>query len=138
MKQSKFLSDVFSPELAKLVINQFGGWSVFKDLASDVSRYGIDGGFCGFTYYSDTCKFAETPKVRRLIIEALESDADSMGVEVVEMVAGFGAFRQSGMDSDDKRDLYRFLSHTKCKDTTIPNLMAWYAAEAVCHAFDNS
>ena len=41
------------------------------------------------------------------------------------------------MDEDDLKELYRYLSEVKCKDTTIPNLMAWYAAESVCRWFDD-
>jgi len=66
----------------------------------------------------------------------LENQAEEFGEDVVSMVAGFGIFRQNKMDSEDKKDLYRFLGGGKCKETTIPNLMAWYAAEEVARMFE--
>jgi hypothetical protein len=116
--------------LINAVVSRIG-----KDSIQDVNNYGMDSGFSGFTYYSDTVPFAY--RYRKLIIQLLERDAQEFGIEVTEMVSNFGYFRNNPMDADDKRELYRFLSETKCKETTIPNLMAWYAAETVCRWFDN-
>jgi hypothetical protein len=52
------------------------------------------------------------------------------------MVSGFCIFRRNPMDNEDKKDLYRFLGGGKCKETTIPNLMAWFAAEEVARMFE--
>lgn len=134
MKQVEFLKQTPHPELAKAVIRQFGGWDSFTENAEDVSQHGIDGGFRGFIYYSDTVPFAEKPSNRRLIVAALEELADDLGEDVVTMVSHFGTLR-GNMDADDKRDLYRYLSNQKCKETTIPNLMAWFAAEEVCRSY---
>jgi len=38
--------------LINAVIRQLGG----KESLSDIREHGIAGGYCGFTYYSDTCK----------------------------------------------------------------------------------
>lgn len=73
----------------------------------DVNRGGIDGGFCGFVYYSDTHAFAM--RYRNKIVEMLEQDAEDFGQEVTEMVNGFGVFRPDGMDGDDRKDLYKYL-----------------------------
>jgi hypothetical protein len=116
--------------LINAVISNIG-----MDSVKDVNNHGIDGGFNGFIYYTDTVPFAY--KHRKAILQLLDEDADSLGQEVVEMVSGFGAFRRIGMDADDKKDLYRYLSGTKCKEVTIPNLMAWYAAETVCRWFED-
>lgn len=116
--------------LINAVISRIG-----KDSIQDVNNHGVDSGFSGFIYYSDTVPFAY--RYRKLIIQLLEQDAQEFGIEVSEMVSGFGIFRNNPMDSDDKRELYRFLSETKCKETTIPNLMAWYAAETVCRWFED-
>lgn len=105
------------------------------DSVQDVNSHGIDGGFSGFVYYTDTVPFAY--KHRKAILRLLDEDADNFGQEVVEMVNGFGTFRGKGMDADEKKDLYRYLSGTKCKEVTIPNLMAWYAAETVCRWFED-
>ena len=101
----------------------------------DINSHGIDGGYGNFVYYSDTHSFAI--KYRKQIIELLEQSADSMGVDVVEMVAGFGVFRRSPMDSDDKKDLYRYLGGAKVEQGEITNIMAWFAAEEVCRMFEN-
>lgn len=132
MKKKEFINQVSCPELAKAVIRQFGGWESFTESAEDVSRHGIDGGFGGFIYYSDTVAFAE--KYRSLIVNRLEELADGLGEDVVNMVSNFGAFGGQ-MDDDDRRDLYRYLSLTKCKGDTIPNLMAWFAAEEICREY---
>jgi hypothetical protein len=116
--------------LVNAVINQLGG----MDYLADIRNHGVDGGFPGFTYYSDTVKFAS--RYRSIIVRLLEDQADQLGEEVVSMVAGFGIFRRNPMDNEDKKDLYRFLGGGKCKETTIPNLMAWFAAEEVARMFE--
>ncbi len=105
------------------------------DSVSDVANHGIDGGFSGFIYYSDTHKFAMT--YRKDIIRLLEEQADSLGEEVVEMVSNFGVFRRSPMDNEDKKQLYRYLGMGKCEQSAITNVMAWFAAEEVCRMFEN-
>lgn len=46
------------PELAQAVIDNFGDDESFVQSAPDVANYGIDGGYSGFIYYSDTVPFA--------------------------------------------------------------------------------
>jgi hypothetical protein len=99
-----------------------------------VNSHGMSAGFGGLIYYCDTHQFAI--KNRKSIIALLERDASDFGKEVVEMVAGFGQFRQNKMDNDDRKDLYKFLGGGKCEQSTITNLMAWYAAETVCRWFE--
>ena len=113
------------------VVRQLGG----IESMPDIREHGIDGGFAGFTYYSDTVKFAS--RHRASIVRLLEQQADDLGEDVVAMVSNFGVFRHNKMDAEDRKDLYRFLGGGKCKETTIPNLMAWYAAEEVARMFEN-
>jgi len=117
--------------LINAVIRQLGG----TDYVMDIVNHGVDGGFPGFTYYSDTVPFAM--KHRKHIVQLLEEMAEQLGEDVVKMVSGFGVFRNNPMDNDDRKDLYCYLGGGKCKETTIPNLMAWFAAEEVCRMFDN-
>jgi len=117
-------------KLINAVLSRIG-----MDSIDDVINHGIDGGFNGFIYYSDTHKFAI--KYRKLIVAMLEDMADQLGEDVVSMVAGFGVFRNSPMDKDDKRDLYKYLSGGKPDQGAITNVMAWFAAEEVCRMFDN-
>jgi hypothetical protein len=67
----------------------------------------------------------------------LTEQADDFGQEVVEMVSGFGVFRNSPMDNEDKMELYKYIGGGKCEQSTITNLMAWYALEEVCRMFED-
>ena len=131
MTKNEFLKN--APSIAEAVIDQFGGWEQFKESAPDVSNYGIDGGFSGFIYYSETHDF--TLKNRAAIVELLEETADSLGVDVVAMVSNFGIFRSSAMDNDDKKDLYKILGGGKPSQGAITNVLAWFAAEEVCRLY---
>lgn len=136
LTQSIFIKQCghINQKLIKSVINQFGGWNSFKEQAEDVTRHGINGGFGGFIYYSETHTF--TIKNRALIVALLEETAQYLGEDVVSMVNNFGAFRGS-MDSDDKKDLYRLLGGGKPNQGAITNIMAWFAAEEVCRAYSD-
>ena len=115
--------------LINAVINRVG-----LDAVQDINNHGIDGGFSGFIYYSDTHAFAM--RYRKLIVKLLEEQANDMGVDVVKMVSGFGVFRNSAMDNDDRKELYKYLGGGRPNEGTITNLMAWFAAEEVCRMFE--
>jgi hypothetical protein len=122
-----------NPELKTIinaVINKIG-----MDSVEDVNNHGIDGGFNGFIYYVDTHKFAM--EHRKTIIKMLEQSADDLGEDVVEMISGFGVFRNAPMDADGKKDLYRYLGGGRCEQNPITNLMSWYAAEEICRLFED-
>jgi len=122
-----------NPEYKRLINAVIG--RIGMESVNDVMNHGIDGGFSGFIYYSETHKFAIT--YRKLICQLLDEMADQLGEEVVEMVSNFGIFgKRNPMDKEDRRDLYRYLSGAKCEQGTITNLMAWFAAEEVCRMFD--
>jgi len=109
--------------------------NVGMDNVENINNHGIDGGYSGFIYYSDTHKFAM--RYRKYIVPMLEEQAEEFGEDVVKMVSGFGVFRSSPMDAEDKKDLYKYLGGGRCEQSMITNLMAWYAAEEVCRMFDN-
>ena len=116
--------------LINAVINRIG-----LDSVQDVNNHGIDGGYNGFIYYTDTHSFAM--RYRKLIVRLLEEQAEQLGEEVVSMVSNFGVFRRSAMDNEDRKELYKYLGGGKCEQSTITNLMAWFAAEEVCRMFEN-
>jgi hypothetical protein len=116
--------------LINAVINNIG-----MDSVRDVNNHGIDGGYSGFVYCSDTHKFAM--RYRKQIIAMLEDSASSLGEEIISMVNSFGVFRPDGMDSDDKKDLYKYLGGGRPDQGALTNVMAWFAAEEVCRLFDN-
>ena len=115
--------------LINAVLNNIG-----MDLINDVINHGADSGFSGFIYYCDTHKFAL--RHRKSIVQWLEQTADELGEDVVSMVGNFGVFRNSPMDKDDKKDLYRYLSGAKVEQGAITNVMAWFALEEVCRLSD--
>jgi hypothetical protein len=95
---------------------------------------GMDGGIANFIYYEDTHKFAM--KHRKQIVELLEYVADMIGEDIVEMVSNFGAFRRDKMDTDDKKDLYKYLGGGKVSQGTITNILCWFAVEEVARWFE--
>lgn len=119
-------------KLTAKVIDQIGDASYL----TDVANYGAGAGFPGFTYYSDTHKFAMIN--RKLIIELLEETADDLGEEVVSMVSNFGVFRNSGFDNEDRKELYKYLGGGRCEQSAVTNVMAWFALEEVArYVVDN-
>lgn len=129
-----------NPAHAKLIratVKQFGGMdNDLQNTMENILSHGIDGGYSGFIYYSETVKFAV--KNQKHIVALLEEQAEQLGEgDVISMVNCFKPFRKSGMDADDKKDLYLFLAGQagRCKEYTIPNLLAWFVAEEVCRMF---
>lgn len=123
-------------KLIRAVVQQLGGMNNdTRQMMEDILRHGIDGGFYGFIYYSDTCKFAQ--KNQKHITVLLEEQAEQLGEDVVSMVSNFGVFRNSPMDDADRKDLYLFLAGQagRCKGHSILNVLAWFAAEEVCRMF---
>lgn len=118
--------------LQKVVIEQLGYDELDYDCAStlkDLANYGIDGGFTGFIYYNETCKFFDDNK--ELIMEQLLDDRCSIGYNsITEMLASFKCFK--GLDT---WNIERFLIDTEDEDnedqTTLKNGLAWYAGETV-------
>ena len=114
--------------LVNAVVSRIGLESV-----SDVNNHGIDGGYGGFIYYSDTHAFAM--RYRRFIIPMLEDDAAQMGyANAADFVASFNCL---DMDSDDYKDLYRNLGGGRLEQCSVTNALAWYAAETVCRWFED-
>ena len=123
-------NEEFKP-LINAVIKQLGG----IDSMSDIANYGIAGGFSGFIYNTETHAFAM--KNRKQIVELLQEQADQIGEEIIEMVSHFGVFRRDPMDNEDRKELYKYIGGGKCEQSTITNLMAWFAAEEVARMFEN-
>lgn len=105
------------------------------DSVSDVNNHGMQSGFSGFIYYSETHVFAM--RYRKMIVSILEEQADGLGIEIVEMVSGFNVFRSSPLDNDDRKDLYKYLGGGRPDQGAITNIMAWFAAEEVCRMFED-
>lgn len=143
-----------SEKLTRAVIRQLGGWETAKESMLDIARHGINGGFCGFVYYSDTVSFFK--RHRSDIAELAENQARDLGENVAEMVAGFGCLAGHASRDDydygghmkDKRrgKLAEYLpSVSRClyggritdDDTQVANALAWFAGEEVSRAWSD-
>ena len=110
---------------------------------SDVSNHGASGGYGGFIYYGDTCKFARDNMP--LIIEQLKEDASNCGVDVFEMVSKFNCLEgmRYGENPHQQEEYPSYeiasvifdqadeASINDGADTQILNALAWYALEEV-------
>lgn len=115
-------------ELIKDVIDR-----IDIDNVENINKYGINGGYPGFTYYADTTEFAYQHQDE--ILQLLTEDANDMGEEVTEMIKHFGAYKGK-MDENERKEMYKYLGGGKTEEVQFPNLMAWYAAETVCRWFE--
>lgn len=122
MKTQIKISDTRQPSLTRAVIRQIGD----RESLLDVALHGAAGGFCGFTYYSDTVKFTKAHKAE--IMARLAEDAKEFGhAGVFEMLGSFRCFR--GMSQEEIADgLYNPRSDSQ---QTVFNGLAWYAAEEI-------
>lgn len=118
--------------LVRAVVRQFGGWESFTESAPDVCRGGIDGGFHGFIYYSDTEPFAK--RHRADIAQMAESQADEFGISVSEMIQNFGCFRNGSKPTES--EIGKALYAGKDNGANLLNALAWYAGEEVCRAYE--
>lgn len=124
-------------ELKKSILAQVGISK--KEFKKDVRDYqNAQNGISGFIYYSQTHKFAI--ENQNEIIELLEEQAEGIGLEVFEMVASFGVFK-NGIEKEEKKDIYRFLGGNtnieEYESFSVLNVMAWFAVETLAFELDN-
>lgn len=115
-----------NPKLARAVVKQFGDDEAFIESAPDVVNHGINGGFSGWIYYTETTAFAR--KNRAAITELAEELASDFGMGTLEMVQGFNCL---GKEDYSTNEIGRAL-YGRGDDTQILNALAWFAAEEVC------
>ncbi len=148
-------SSGISSTLIIAVLRQLGGGADARQSLEDIARHGIDGGFCGFVYYKDTVAFFK--RHRKAIVALVAQQADEMGENPAEMVAGFNCLagrelkRDSGYGPDrealrhNKAKLAEYMpSVCRClyggrltdEDDVVANALAWFAGEEVAHAFE--
>ena len=130
-KMSDFLKAAnINPKLASAVIRQFGGWENFQENSLDVANHGIDGGYCGFIYYTETTAFAK--KHKKLIIENITQFANEFGESFTKVIADFNCLKNTGIKENDV--MTALMSPRSCDDYTVVqvyNALAWYAGETV-------
>lgn len=122
------------PELAQAVIDNFGDDESFVQSAPDVANYGIDGGYSGFIYYSDTVPFAV--KNKKAILSYAKEQAESFGSDgVFAMIANFNCF--SDLSESDVAEAFYEEDEDGENHTILFNGLAWYIGEEVCRAFES-
>ena len=90
----------------------------------NIADYGIDGGFSGFIYYSETVKFAKNNF--NLIKDSLTELYGSMGEDVIEGMKNWGCLRSHELTT---WDIAEALYAEGEWETQVYNALAWYAAE---------
>lgn len=124
--------------LVRAVVRQMGGWESFAKSAADITRHGIDGGFNGFIYNRDTESFAR--RNREAIAQMASEQASDFGSGVIEMIRGFGCFRNGTKPTDEDIGSALYAGRDAKDGLPVLNALAWYAGEEVarayCDAFD--
>jgi hypothetical protein len=125
----------FPLPLLRAVARQMGGWSELQESASDIANHGIDGGFSGFIYHTETIAFYR--KNKAAILDLLEQQAEEFGMDPTEMVCSFNCLRTE--DPADRAELRREVWRTlggrmRPDDVLVANAMAWYAGEEAARA----
>lgn len=116
------VSETRQPSLTRAVIRQIGE----RESLEDVARHGADGGFSGFTYYSDTVEFTKRNKAE--ILQRMGEDCNDIGYESVnEMMSKFRCLE--GCKPDEIAEA--LWNHRSELRTQVYNAMAWYACEEI-------
>ena len=116
--------------LAVAVIRQSGGWGSFEENAPDIARHGVDGGFHGWIYYSDTVSFFN--QNRALIVDWLAMLAADFGSDPVAMVAKWRC-----TEGCSHAEIFATMAGTVVCDT-VANGLAWGAAEEVARRYSDA
>ena len=131
MNLKSFIEKSNLPEdLVRQVVRQIGGWDSFKEHARDVSMYGAAGGFAGFIYYTDTCRFYAVN--RDAILEAVRDMCDGLGEEPIQFVRSFNC-----LDATESEVGLTLYGSKKQHDTQVANALAWFALEEVARSFED-
>lgn len=130
---SSFISNSHLPgSLVRAVVRQIGGWGSFKESAHDIVNHGIDGGFSGFIYYTDTVKFTRANKGE--ILALANEMADDFGESsLICFLGNFKCLKEMSQD-EIASGLYDPTSEWR---TAIYNALAWFAGEEVAASYVN-
>lgn len=115
----------WSESIIRAVVRSLGD----KSCMSDIANYGADGGFPGFTYYSDTVAFFR--KHRKEITNNLLALADDIGEDPVKLVCSWRC-----VGPNLKLEVGQVVYGARLTDehTTVANALAWYAVEEIARA----
>lgn len=129
---SQFIAESgLNASLIRSTVRQCGGWQTFKEIAPLVCKYGADGGFGNFIYYTDTVPFAKRNKKALLALcKEQANDIYGHGMTIPGFIAGFNC-----VDCDAEQVAVALYTGKGDCVTTIYNALAWYALEEVARCY---
>ena len=117
--------------LVRAVIRQHGrGWEGWQETAPKMARYGADGGFDGFIWYSEAAEF--TRRNRALIADYVDAIAEDLGECPLRFVQGFSYIGPAFSEAENARCLYG-----RGENVQILHALACFVAKACAHAFEH-
>lgn len=127
--------------LIRAVVKQIGGWQIFQECAADITNHGIQGGFSGFIYYTETVPFAK--KHKTAILEMLADLANDLGeADEFRVIAGFNCLSSHGKPDYSPSYIAKLVHAREPKNdeaaaeyTQVYNALAWYAGEEVARSY---
>jgi len=129
MNQTKFISKShISAKIIRAVVRQSGGWDSFTEMAEDITNHGVDGGFHGWIYHSDTVPFAK--RNQAAIMGMAQDLAYDLGEPLYRMIGGFNCLKMA--EGDVAEAIHNPRSDDKVQ---VFNALAWFAAEEVARSY---
>lgn len=117
-------------DLIHAVVRQSGGWKSFQDIAPDITKHGISGGFIGWIYYAETCQFyAKNQSSIVKLVEYQMKEYDYPSAQ--EMINRFNS-----IDATISEIGHTLYGNKSQHDTQVANALAWFAAESVVGEYD--
>ena len=119
--------------LIRGVVAQLGDWESFKESAPDITAHGIDGGFYGFIYHTETEAFAKANI--EAVCERASEQAQDLGFDsTFSMIRAFNCFKGETLSDIE---IFRAITGKSARhfEPNILNGLAWYAAEEVARAY---
>lgn len=117
-------------DLIRAVIRQSGGWQSFQEIAPDITKHGISGGFSGWIYYTETCAFYA--KNQSLIVKLVEYQMREYDYpSAQDMISRFRS-----LDATISEIGYTLYGNKSQHDAQVANALAWFAAESVVGEYD--
>jgi hypothetical protein len=136
-KNSSWQTSTIRHVITALGYRSNGGLDSLKSLSAtlaDCAKHGADGGFHGFTYYSDTLVFFR--RNRKDIVKNLELLAGELGEDVIGMVQHFGVFRYETPPTPASVSRALWGTSTLKDDlTSLYNVFAWFCLEEISHVW---
>ncbi len=103
----------------------------FTDIIN--SPHGASGGFNGFIYYSETCKFARE-NIKDIFDYAVEQ-AEQLGEGVYKMISNFNCLNDMNVKETEVASTIHLalkgVEDSQGNETQILNALSWYALEEV-------